>query len=137
MTSSSSTVPLSRAKYYAAIIGGESAERRLGRLTYEAREGLDRIVAGAGLTAIYVWSASETPRLAALCLDPTGRFFAVEATKVEPVSVATGWAFILACREWADNREVRDRDAACRWETAVLTQLQAAEGKGFAFGRAA
>ena len=128
---------VSRAKFIAAIAGCESAERRVGRLSSEAREGLERIVSGAGLTTIYLWSAGETPRFAALCLDPTGRFFTVEAAKVEPVTVAAGWAFILSCREWADNREVKDRDAACRWESAVLAQLQSAEAKSCPLSRAA
>jgi hypothetical protein len=85
------------------------------------------MIASAGLTPIYVWTASTSPRVAALCLDSTGRFFAVESNKAEPVSVAQGWAFSLACREWADQRDLEDREAACQWEEAVLRKLQVAE----------
>lgn len=96
-------------------------------LSWNARENLDRVIAGAGLTAIYVWTTSHSARVSALCLDSTGRFFAVELNRAEPVTVAQGWAFAMACREWADSREVEDREAACRWEEAILRQLQLAE----------
>lgn len=99
----------------------------MGTLSWKARESLDRVIAGAGLTAIYIWSTHSSARVSALCLDCTSRFFAVELNKAEPVSVAQAWAFTLACREWADTRHIEDKDAACRWEEAVLRQLQAAE----------
>ena len=79
------------------------------------------------MTTIYVWTARTSPRVSALCLDGIGRFFAVELNQVELVTISQGWAFCLACREWADDREVRDREAACNWEEAILRQLQLAE----------
>jgi hypothetical protein len=118
---------ISKAKFLNALGACEGAERRLSTLAWNARDNLARIIGGAGLTAIYVWSSIHSPRISALCLDSTGRFFAVEFNQVQSVSVAQGWAFMLACREWADRRDVEDRDAACRWEEAILRQLQRAE----------
>lgn len=118
---------VSKAKFLTALGACETRERRVGKLSWNARENLQRVITSAGLTAIYVWTTSSSPRVSALCLDSTGRFFALELNKAEPVTVAQGWAFMLACREWADNRDVEDREAACRWEEAVLRQLQVAE----------
>jgi hypothetical protein len=125
---------MSRARFLLAIGQSESAERRAGQLSGRAREMLGKVIASSALTPIYLWSACESPRVAALCMDSTGRFFAVESNKPELVSVAQGWAFSLACRGWADRRDVEDRDAACQWEEAVLRKLQIAELDGPAPG---
>ncbi len=122
---------VSKAKFLSSLSACENRDRRIGVLSRNAREGLARVIAGAGLTAIYVWSATASARVSALCLDCTGRFFAVEFNKAEPVSVAQGWAYALACREWADHRDVEDPEAACRWEEAILRQLQTAETHKF------
>ena len=118
---------VSRARFLLGVGESESAERRVGRLSGRAREILGKVITASGLTPIYLWSACESPRVAALCMDSTGRFFAVESNRPELVSVAQGWAFSLACRGWADRRDVEDREAACQWEEAVLRKLQIAE----------
>jgi hypothetical protein len=124
-----SRLPVSRAKFQVSLSSCETAERRLGQLTWNARENIDRVVARAGLTPVYLWTSSHSSRSAALCLDVTGRFFAVESQQPEPVSIAQGWAFALACREWAEHRDYGDLEAVCRWEEAILRQLQLAENK--------
>jgi hypothetical protein len=118
---------VSKAKFLSALGACERNERRSTDRHANARDRMKRIIAGAGLSGIYIWSTTDSSRVSALCLDSTGRFFAVETTKVEPVTVAQGWAFALSCREWADHKDVEDREAACRWEEAILRQLQVAE----------
>jgi hypothetical protein len=101
----------------------------MGRLSWNARENIESVIQRAGLTTVCLWTVAHSPRIAALCLDSRGRFFAVESNKAQPVSIAQGWAFELACREWADRRQIGDAEAACRWDEAILRQLQVAEPK--------
>lgn len=73
--------------------------------------------------------AENTSRVAALCLNPAGKLFAVELNRASPVSVAQAWAFSITCRTWADTRQVEDRQAALQWEEMILKSLQVAEPK--------
>lgn len=116
-----------KAKFLVSLGQGEGAERRAGNLSWHARQNLKALAVEAGLTPIYIWMASGSARVSALCLSGAGRFFALELNRAVPVTVSQAWAFTLACRGWADSREVEDRAAAQRWEEAILKQLQSAE----------
>lgn len=116
-----------KAKFLVSLGRGEGAERRSSSLCWQARRNLRQAMAAAALTPIYLWIGNHSARVAALCLNSAGKLFAMELNRARPLTLSQAWAFVLACREWADTREIEDRDAVCRWEEAILRQLQVAD----------